>query len=313
MAGAPLESTPNRAADIRQVIGRQRASAPEWDTFRAHSMERQYRSLLIERLTITQVKLASTPPIRRDVPLLAFFYVIRGRFAVSRDGLNFTVAPGESVLLLSTGAYQYHLDDGEYLQCLVSLQAFDPLAIANVVGAIDRPVRPHALTRVARTLLTSLLDDPSDEGHDAITDSAAERIVAEALAHVAAMIIAEHGGAGARSSMLSAAFLYIDSQMSNGAVDLASMASALGTSSRTLSREFRAIGTTPMGALRDARLISAARRLASRTPLASFDQLAEDCGYADRTSLSRAFRRRYGLSPAEYRTRATSRPSPEQR
>ncbi|MFD6699483.1 MULTISPECIES: helix-turn-helix domain-containing protein [unclassified Microbacterium] len=304
--GGPLESIPIRAPELRQIIGRQRASAPDWDAFHARSRERRYGGLRIERFAITQVRLASTPTIRRDAVLIAYYHVVAGRFTVSRDGRSFTVAPGESVLMLSTGGYQYHIEDGEYLQALVPLQAFDPLEIADVLDAIDLPLQPDAVSRATWALLIALLDDPDDDPSDEVVASASESAAAAAITQVAAVAISKQVSAGRRSSILSAAFLYINGHVSDITVDLAAMASALGTSSRTLHREFQAIGTTPMAALRDARLTAAAQRLASRAPLASLDELARDCGYSDRTSLTRAFRRRYGRSPAEYRTRATS-------
>lgn len=59
--------------------------------------------------------------------------------------------------------------------------------------------------------------------------------------------------------------------------------------------------TTPGDFIRGRRLDEAAARLADPTDLDSVADIAAHCGFLDATTFTRAFRRRYGLTPREWR------------
>ena len=80
------------------------------------------------------------------------------------------------------------------------------------------------------------------------------------------------------------------------------LAAEVGVSPRTLTRRFRAaLDLTPQAYLEEAR-IDAARRLLEETTLA-IDDLRARAGFTDPTSFRRAFKRRTGLTPGQYRER----------
>jgi len=58
-------------------------------------------------------------------------------------------------------------------------------------------------------------------------------------------------------------------------------------------------GKSPMHFLRDKRLLSAQRMLLNDTM--SVAKIAEQCGYSDQFIFSKAFKKKYGISPANYR------------
>jgi len=93
---------------------------------------------------------------------------------------------------------------------------------------------------------------------------------------------------------------------------VAVVARALASSPRQLQRAFWEVGGTSFSAyLRAVRLRNAAELLA-RQPL-TVRQVAFLVGYRQPAHFAKAFRRRYGVTPADYRDRArrrTSRPEP---
>lgn len=91
-----------------------------------------------------------------------------------------------------------------------------------------------------------------------------------------------------------------------GDARIEAVARVLGLTPRTLQRRLQDEG------LRYQEIVDAARGALAQQMLADpsrgLDDLAEALGYADAGSFSRAFRRWYGCSPAEYRQRLRARP-----
>jgi AraC-like DNA-binding protein len=76
----------------------------------------------------------------------------------------------------------------------------------------------------------------------------------------------------------------------------------IGIPPRTIHRLFQSIGTTPMRWIEEQRLSRIALELRSTTHACrSITQLALSCGYNDQSSFGRAFKRRFGVSPSDYR------------
>ena len=76
----------------------------------------------------------------------------------------------------------------------------------------------------------------------------------------------------------------------------------VGIPPRTIHRLFQAIGTTPMRWVEEQRLNRIALELRSTAyACRSITQLALSCGYNDQSSFGRAFKRRFGVSPSDYR------------
>lgn len=84
-------------------------------------------------------------------------------------------------------------------------------------------------------------------------------------------------------------------------LSLDALAAVAGLSPHHFHRRFRtAFGETPTAYVRRLRLERAAWRLLLHSD--SILSIALDCGFNDHETFSRAFRRRYGLSPRAYRT-----------
>jgi AraC-like DNA-binding protein len=86
------------------------------------------------------------------------------------------------------------------------------------------------------------------------------------------------------------------------AVSQREAAAACGMSASGFSRAFkRAIGTTFQDYVTERRLLLAARLLANRS--ASVTDVGFSCGFRDVSHFSRAFRRRFNVSPSDFRLR----------
>ena len=73
---------------------------------------------------------------------------------------------------------------------------------------------------------------------------------------------------------------------------------------KTAKREFKEeLGTTPAAFVENARLGEAQRRLGESRRRASIDAVARSVGYASSDVFRRAFERRFGVSPSNYRSR----------
>lgn len=110
------------------------------------------------------------------------------------------------------------------------------------------------------------------------------------------------------NDLLADTLAYIDQHLFEP-VTLADLAAASGYSPYHFTRLFVAhFGETPMDYLRACRMQRAAQRLGAHAPPALID-LALDCGFESQEAFTRAFRRRFGVPPGQYRQ---SRYQPEE-
>jgi AraC-like DNA-binding protein len=98
---------------------------------------------------------------------------------------------------------------------------------------------------------------------------------------------------------------YIDRHLGNPDLTAQTIAASLGFSRAHLYRVFASQGQTIAGVLRDRRL-ARARDLIASGRVGHLDALAFAVGYHSTTAFSRAFKKRFGLSPRDYRAHIAS-------
>ncbi|WP_426435850.1 helix-turn-helix transcriptional regulator [Bradyrhizobium genosp. P] len=105
-----------------------------------------------------------------------------------------------------------------------------------------------------------------------------------------------------------AARRYIEAHASHHELTAAKIAAAIGCSRAHLYRLFADRSTHVGALLRDIRLTRAHTLIEThaRRPVGL---IAFDCGYSDLSAFGKAFKRRYGLSPGEYRKEVAPDPS----
>ncbi len=111
------------------------------------------------------------------------------------------------------------------------------------------------------------------------------------------------GGRPSRDALLALADHHIAASLGDPGLDAAALARALGVSRSRLYEAFAARGGVA-AAIRDARLERV--RLRSTSPgdrHRTLEEVALACGFTDYPSFTRAFRRRFGLSPRDARGR----------
>jgi transcriptional regulator GlxA family with amidase domain len=135
--------------------------------------------------------------------------------------------------------------------------------------------------------------------------------VAQAVARVLVVFIRRSGGQSQFSPLLTATCSSMDSMRAllaevneHPARDwsVPALAQRMHMSVRNFGRVFRAEAGTPPADYVERVRVETARRLLETTSL-SIEQVAEQCGFGTPEALRRAFSRRAGVSPREYRAR----------
>lgn len=94
---------------------------------------------------------------------------------------------------------------------------------------------------------------------------------------------------------------YVDARLAAPNLSVSSLARAFGVTPRHVHRVFAEFETTPSSYILDCRLGFAAARLRDAACTANITQIALDSGFNDSTSFCRAFRRKYGVAPRDFR------------
>jgi AraC-like DNA-binding protein len=107
--------------------------------------------------------------------------------------------------------------------------------------------------------------------------------------------------AAPRDSRRRAILDLIDARLCDGDLDTRSIATQVGVSPRSVQLLFAEMATTPRAYIQDRRLQRAAARLAREAGSLTITKVAFESGFNDLSAFCRAFRRRFGTSPSNYR------------
>lgn len=228
-----------------------------------------------------------------------------GRGVVSQDGRTAPLSVGDFALYDSARPYTLHFD-GAFRQLVLQ---FPRARLSERLG------RPEPFTGIAvagaepvGALAANFFAALGRDGAR-IPGAAAERLAGTALDLLATALAgargtvahsdARRGAAVAHAKMLALA------RLGDASLEPADIAGALGLATRSLHRLFEAEGTSFMRWVLEQRLAACARDLSDPTRLGrSVSDIALGHGFADLAHFSRAFRRRYGTAPRDYRAAA---------
>jgi len=230
-----------------------------------------------------------------------------GHGTIAQDGRTAALGVGDFCLYDSSRPYTLHFD-GAFRQLVLQFPRAKlgerlgrPEPYTGIAIACAEPVGA-----LASTFLAALGRDGAR-----IPQAAAERLSGTALDLLATALATSRGAAASaqarRSAALTQAKMLTLARLGDAALDPTGIAAALGLATRSLHRLFEAEGSSFMRWVLDQRLAAAARDLADLTQAGrSVSDIALSHGFADLAHFSRAFRRRFGAAPRDYRSGATA-------
>lgn len=196
---------------------------------------------------------------------------------------------------------------------------FDPQVRALLLNSLPDMIKARARTSANRSLVLALPALMASEmrerrpGGAVIVERLAEIFLVQVLRdHFEHLRTCEHAE---RPSLMAALFdprlgaaLHFMYAESANALTLAQIAAAAGMSRSAFAQRFKQLtGEMPMAHLAEWRLLRATQLLADGA--LSIAQVATACGHRSTEGFSRAFKRRHGASPAQWRQgRASHRP-----
>lgn len=232
-----------------------------------------------------------------------FQYTLGGRGRLSYGRTQHRLEPGEGLVVYVPSDHRYWLEPDEewtffWINCRGSwlnqvwLQAADTLR-GKVIAAPDTPLVQCAVEILQRHFQRDLKD----------------RWIASDLAYGLTIRLMEHvfpaeqpgstHGESQLSAEIGAVVEFVRENLERN-IGVEEMAAAAGMSRYHFSRKFAGeLGVPPGEYLINERLQRALRLLQSRRN--TVKTVAHACGFTDPNYFSRAFRKRYGLSPVEYR------------
>ncbi len=237
--------------------------------------------------------------------------------AVEHNGMQSLLRPGGAVLIDTSRPYRFEFADA-VAQTVVKL----PRSAAGLVAkSAGRPVdhSGSASLRVLNSILIELeqIDSRAAEQYDSagglgtsdptvpigvLHESEALINAAVEMAGVAFAMVGPVGGKAGHEALLRSAQEYVRVRLWDPCLGPELIATHLGLSVRFVSGLFAERGTSPAAFIRETRLEKAKRMLTSteRQNTAIFD-IAVRVGFVDATTFARAFRRRYGMVPSDFR------------
>ncbi|NMO50029.1 helix-turn-helix domain-containing protein [Actinoplanes sp. TBRC 11911] len=236
--------------------------------------------------------------------VVGLHFVRTGKLAAELDGERVLLGPGDALIWdgATTGRY-------EILEPLVKTTLIVPRSLAATVlpryrqSSLRTVSGQHAPSRSLVRLLT-LLDDqlPSMTG---TAREAAARLVAEMLKPL------DHAELSPALRLREQILAYIDANLGDAKLSVATVAAAHGISVRTLYAAFDGLGVTPAGYVRNRRLTrSYDDLLFGADPVG---EVATRWCFVSPAHFSRAFRNRYGVSPIEVRRHGQEPPVEHER
>ena len=232
---------------------------------------------------------------------------LSGRSEIRQASRRALLAPGEWGVYDTTRPYEVDVDDNAHFLVMQvpgrQVQAWEPYmqnAVARVFSA------RQGCGRMAMDLLRVALGE-----HAHLSESAA-RDAANAVMQMMGLDISERAGgradqeqAGLRQAQLRRVQQHILENLHDPELSPAMAAAALRVSRRYLYNLFAQASTTPADFILSARLERCRDMLCDAAQAArQIGDIAFRYGFSDAARFSHAFRRRYGVSPSEYRRRA---------
>ena len=219
------------------------------------------------------------------------YYVQRGRGELGIGGRRVALLSGNIYVIPAGLDFSYSCEDSlEKLYCHVNLFCYNRAdLLEDLHDCVVLSDRKEEIERVVSLWRAG--------------DVRAALQLKEAILHTATEAVMQAGHTTAEirtySPLIRSAVAYIEKNL-RADLTAAEIATALFVSESRLQKTFRQEMDTPLGRYVTARVLTVAEeklRLSKHT----IREISDSLGFCDRFYFSRAFRTRYGLSPAKYR------------
>jgi AraC-like DNA-binding protein len=252
----------------------------------------------IEELRMTPVR-SAVPRFERstDPDLVILIVLVDGRCSAATDRERMTVESGDSIVVDTRADVRF--ESAEPVRLLLATTRLDALpppvrdGPPLPFGTLPRTVLLDGYTAFLRSVRDGWTGDPDEAPH-----------LIRAVEDLTVRVLAE---AGVPEPTEPAAALrrrvkdVIERRLADPALSAVTIAASLGVSARYAHLVFRPEGTSIARYIQERRLQAIAAQLRGQPSAARPNDLAARWGFGGPDQLSRAFRRRYGLTLEEYR------------
>ncbi len=226
-------------------------------------------------------------------------FQVSGRSANQQGGREALLEAGDFTLCDATRPYGVRFTESNHMLCIKAPHAALAERLGDVEQWVCQPVSgrngPGAMLSAFLRSLWAQIDEDGEVGSpDTVSD-----VVLDLIGLAYQPLKEAQAASSAREQWMARARAFIDERICDPELGVGAIAEALGVSRRYLQMMFAAAGATPSAYITDRRLRLAAERL--RRGDAGVTEVAMAVGFNDLTYFGRAFRRRYGVTPRDYR------------
>lgn len=220
----------------------------------------------------------------------------------SQGGRSADLAAGEFILSDAAEGYCFELSPDHELLVLEMPRA--PLA-DRLPGLDDRLCRSLAGGSQAGLVFRDFLLSLWRNGDQSAADPDWQQGICNVVFDLAALAVNGSAqpaplAATRRDAFRDRLLALVEARLCDPELRTAEMAAALGVSPRTVQNAFAQLSTTPSGHVQERRLQRAADRLRAE-PGTRITDIAFELGFNDSAYFARCFRRRFGVSPSDWR------------
>ena len=235
----------------------------------------------------------------RAAPSIQLVYSIRGASKTLMEGKRFTLEPGQFVLLDNTRFYQMEMETEHEVADLMMPQGWLEKYLPDPAVLLGRPLPAHEgwgapLGALLDAMLTGLDEAPLPRP-----------LIAEQVGHLLGLATGfpdAPGGTRHRGQLARQILRRIESDYADAELSPESVAAALSISKRYLQTLLAGSGTSFVQELNATRLDRASDLLADpRAAGLPVAEIAFRCGFLDAGYFARLFRKRFGITPREWR------------
>lgn len=227
-------------------------------------------------------------------------FQLAGRSANVQGGREAILEAGDFTICDATRPYAVRFTERNHMLCIKAPHS----ALAERLGDVERlicePVSgrsgPGAMLSAFLRSLWSQIDDQGEVGSPEAVSDVVLDLVGVAYQPMKEALAAR----SAQEQWLDRARALIDERICDPDLGVANIAEALGVTPRYVQMLFARFGSRPSAYILERRLKLAAERL-RRGDARGVTEVAMAVGFNDLTHFGRVFRRRYGVTPRDYR------------